>query len=95
MEFTQLKAILSTLAILAALVLLIGSGRGEKTFSDYFELKASREVLKQAVERLEKDIARLEIEITKINESRSYAEKVYRDKYHFTEENETIMFISD
>jgi cell division protein FtsB len=95
MEFAHLKNVLQLFALLAASVLLIGSWRGENTFGDYFELKTSQQVLKKAVQHLEHDIARLENEITKINESTSYAEKVYRDKYHYTEADETIMFISD
>ncbi len=74
---------------------MIGTWRGDKTFGDYFELKASQLVLKKAVGTLEGDISRLEEEIMKITESPSYARKVYRDKYHRTEEHETIMFLGD
>lgn len=95
MEFSYLKTVLQVLALSAALILLIGSWRGENAFADYFELRASQQVLKRAVQDLEADIARIEGEITKINESTSYAQKVYRDKYHYTEPDETIMFISD
>ncbi len=93
--FVHLRAILTLLLLLLGIVLLNGSLRGESSFSDYFALKNSQQVLKQAISNLEQDIAYLELEIKKVNESVSYAQKIYRDRYHYTESNENIMFFGD
>ena len=82
--------------LVAAIVILgIASFRGKTSVLDYFDLKESSLVLKEALNDLELDIDRLRLEIRRIKESPSYAHKVLRDKYHITEEGESIIFFAD
>lgn len=82
--------IISTAAVLA-----IGMVRGENPFNRYFKLSESREVLAETVDSLENEISHLSEELEKIQKSPNYAQKVLRDKYHVTEENESIIFFAD
>ncbi|MGC5189163.1 septum formation initiator family protein, partial [Escherichia coli] len=61
----------------------------------YFEIKKSREVLRQTVASLEQENETLAGEFERIRTSPSYARKVLRDKYHLTEEGEDIIFFAD
>jgi cell division protein FtsB len=79
----------------AALSLTIGVIRGEQSVSRYFELRKSQTTLKKAVEELDRHNIELADEITKIQQSPAYAEKVLRDKYHVTHEGEKIIFFAD
>lgn len=81
--------------VVAILTLTIASFRGQTNVFDYFDLKESSLVLKQALSDIEMDIDRLRLEIKRIKESPSYAHKVLRDKYHITEEGESIIFFAD
>ncbi|NRA44613.1 MAG: septum formation initiator family protein [Oligoflexales bacterium] len=83
------------LLIAAILTLSIASFRGKTSVLDYFDLKESSLVLKDALNKIELDIERLRLEIKRIKESPSYAHKVLRDKYHITEEGESIIFFAD
>lgn len=76
-------------------VLCMGMVRGETTISTYLELKRSRDVLSEAIKSLEEQNSQIELEISKINKSASYAEKILRDKYHVVEEGEQIVFFAN
>ena len=80
---------------LGCLVITIGMLRGESSIHGYFELKKSRDVLKQTVESIKAENASLGDEIMRIKKSPSYARKVLRDKYHVTDENEDIVFFPE
>lgn len=80
---------------LGIVVLLMGLARGTTTVSGYYELKRSREVLKQTVASLQSETEQIAAEIERIRTSPSYARKVLRDKYHLTEPNEDIVFFAD
>jgi hypothetical protein len=86
---------LAALLVSGAVVLGAGMLRGESTVDGYFELKNSREVLSDTVERLRKENAALSDEIMRIKESPSYARKVLRDKYHVTDPDEDIVFFAE
>ncbi|MFK7826036.1 MAG: septum formation initiator family protein [Oligoflexales bacterium] len=79
----------------AILILAIASFRGKTSLLDYFDLKESSLVLKDALNDIELDIYNLRLEIKRIRESPSYAQKVLRDKYHITEDGESIIFFAD
>ena len=83
------------LIIATALVLVAGSLRGRQTIATYFDLLHTRQTLRDTVNSLESQNKQLELEIHKIQNSPAYAKKVLRDKYHVTEENETIIFFGD
>jgi len=89
------KVFLTSLMVLASLVVLIGMVRGEHSIAGYFSLKDSRDVLSDAVSKLHSENARISGEILKLKKSKSYAKKVLRDKYHITEEGEKIIFFAD
>lgn len=76
---------------------MLGAGmlRGQSSVEGYFELKESRGVLSETVERLRKENADLANEIMRIKESPSYARKVLRDKYHVTDPDEDIVFFAE
>ncbi|MBM4250417.1 MAG: septum formation initiator family protein [Deltaproteobacteria bacterium] len=80
---------------LGVIVLLMGLARGTTTVSGYYDLKRSREVLKQTVASLQTETEQIAAEIERIRTSPSYARKVLRDKYHLTEPNEDIVFFAD
>ena len=79
----------------AAVVLLIGISRGESSISGFFDLKESEKKLEATVEGLRQENKNLMDEIEKIEKSKGYAQKVLRDRYHVTQENEHILFFSD
>jgi cell division protein FtsB len=86
---------LAALLVSGTVVLGAGMLRGQSSVDGYFELKRSREVLSETVERLRKENAALSEEILRIKESPSYARKVLRDKYHVTDPDEDIVFFAE
>ncbi len=76
-------------------VLVVGMIRGESSIRAYIDLLRSQEVMEKAVFNLEAENEALHSEINKIRSSAEYARKVLKDKYHLTEENETILFYAD
>lgn len=80
---------------LAALVLVTGLLRGSGGIEDFFALRESRDRLAETVEKLKHETEALEDEIHKIKTSKSYATRVFKDKYHVTEEGERIIFFAD
>lgn len=80
---------------LAMIVLLVGIFRGEGTADSYMALARSRDRLKEALAKIQKETDDLEEEIHKIKFSKEYAKKVYKDKYHATESGENIVFFPD
>ena len=89
------KKITQTLYVLSTIALLIATFRGETSLSDYYRLQESAQVLQGALDKMKTEIGQLELEIEKIKESSSYAQKVLRDKYHITDDNEFIIFFAD
>ncbi len=86
---------LKILILLSFVVLSIGAWRGENSVFKFFELRKSELVLEKTVAALEDENQKLRNEIEKITASTSYAKKILREKYHVTEENETIVFFAD
>lgn len=86
---------LTVLVFASVVVLNIGLWRGDGSFEDYFELRQSRRVLSERVEKLSKENEKLSKEITRLKGSPSYARKVLRDRYHITEPNEDIVFLAE
>lgn len=86
---------LKLLITLSFVVLTIGALRGENSVFKYFELQKSEAVLQETVANLETENELLQSEIQKISQSTNYARKILREKYHVTEENETIIFFAD
>ena len=89
------RSIHHILLFAAITILAIASFRGKTSILDYFDLKESALVLKDALNDIELDIHDLRREIKRIKESPSYAQKVLRDKYHITEDGESIIFFAD
>jgi cell division protein FtsB len=85
----------TVLLVIGIIVLCLGLARGTTTVGGYYELKRSREVLKQTVATLQSETEQISAEIERIRTSPSYARKVLRDKYHLTEANEDIVFFAD
>ncbi len=81
--------------VLGCLVIGVGMVRGESSVKGYFDLRKSRDVLKQTVEGLKTENTSLNDEIMRIKKSPSYARKVLRDKYHVTDEDEDIVFFPE
>ena len=76
-------------------LLALGSIRGENSFSTWFELKNSLNILQNTVAGLKQQNEELRKEIFKIRSSSAYAQKVLKDKYHLTDEKEEIIFLAD
>ena len=83
------------IVLMSISVLLVGIFRGENPYKRYWELIDSKIILQDAVEDLSTDVDHLTLEIKRIEKSPSYARRVFRDKYHITEENESIVFFAD
>ncbi|MCX6124847.1 MAG: septum formation initiator family protein [Proteobacteria bacterium] len=79
----------------ATLVFAVGIYRGETSVSRYISLKDSEVILSKAVEEIARENQRLGLEIFKLKQSKDYARKVLRDKYHATEADEKIMYFAD
>jgi cell division protein FtsB len=83
------------LLVLAAIVLNVGIVRGSSTLDTYLNLRKSRDVLTNSVDRLRRENDELSTEIMRLKKSPNYARKVLRDKYHVTEQDESIVFFAD
>lgn len=94
-KFEDPRIFASGLLCFGVVVLSLGIFRGQSSMHSYKALKESRSVLKNAVTNLESENHALEEEITKLKKSKSYAQKVLRDKYHVTEPGENIIFFPD
>ncbi len=79
----------------ATIVITVGVLRGETSISRYFSLKKSRIVLEEAVASLKAENEQLAREVTMIKESKAYARKVLREKYHVTDDDEKIIYYAD
>ena len=79
----------------ATLVITVGVFRGETSLARYFSLSKSKSILQERVAELESENADLSQEIPRIKESKSYARKVLRDKYHVTDDDEKIVYYAD
>ena len=83
------------LYVYATLVISVGVFRGETSIGRYFSLIKSRAVLEEAVSGLRTENSRLSEEISRIKQSKEYARKVLREKYHVTDEDEKIVYYAD
>ena len=79
----------------ATAMILIGVLRGQTSIASYFSLIKSKHILEETVQNLQNENEKLSEEITRIKESKSYARKVLREKYHVTEEGEKIIYYAD
>lgn len=79
----------------ATVVISIGVFRGETSIARYFSLTKSKHILEERVAEIEAENAGLSQEILRIKESKSYARKVLRDKYHVTDDDEKIIYYAD
>jgi cell division protein FtsB len=86
---------LGVLYIYATIVISVGVLRGETSFGRYFALTKSRTILEEAVNGLRAQNTRLSEEISRIKESKAYARKVLREKYHVTDDGEKIVYYAD
>ena len=79
----------------ATLVIAVGVFRGETSVGKFFSLSKSKVILEEAVVGLKAENEHLAGEIIQIKESKAYARKVLREKYHVTDENEKIIYYAD
>ncbi len=89
------RVLLTPVLCYAAVVLAIGIFRGDHSIGRYFELRESREILTKTVGDLQSENTALSKEIVKLKQSKGYARKVLRDKFHITDEDEKIIFFAD
>jgi cell division protein FtsB len=83
------------LYVFATLVIIVGVFRGQTSVSSYFSLMKSKAILEETVSGIRVENEKLNDEITRIRESKSYARKVLREKYHVTEDGEKIIYYAD
>lgn len=76
-------------------VFISGFLRGEHSIINYFSLLKSKENLQKEVDLIRRESKTIASEILKIKTSKSYANRVYKDRYHITEKNESILFFAD
>ena len=82
------------LIIFGIVVLVTGIIRGRSTVTRTYQLERSAEILREQINQLKAENDTLATEITKIENSKSYARKVLRDRYHFLDHNENIVFFA-
>lgn len=90
-----MRLVLRLLLSFGIVVLGIGIVRGRSSLTHSYRLERSAAVLRQQLAQLEAENRALANEINKIKNSRSYARKVLRDRYHLTEHRENIVFFAD
>lgn len=79
----------------ATVVIAVGVFRGETSVGKFFSLSKSKVILEETVVGLKAENEHLAGEIIQIKESKAYARKVLREKYHVTDENEKIIYYAD
>ena len=77
------------------MVIAIGILRGETSIARYFSLSKSKYILEETVASLKAENEHLAKEILMIKESKAYARKILREKYHVTEDGEKIIYYAD
>lgn len=90
-----MRHVLRLLLSFGIVVFGIGIVRGRRSLTHNYRLERSAAVLRQQLVQLEAENRALANEINKIKNSRSYARKVLRDRYHLTEHGENIVFFAD
>ena len=90
-----MELILRLLLIFGIIVLAIGIVRGRSSLTVNYHLERSATTLRQQLAQISAENSALENEIRKIKNSRSYARKVLRDRYHLTERGENIFFFAN
>ena len=83
------------LIIFGIVVLVTGIIRGRSTVTRTYQLERSADILREQINQLKAENETLSTEITKIENSKSYARKVLRDRYHFLDRNENIVFFAE
>jgi cell division protein FtsB len=89
------KTIINLSFGLGILVTIFGIFNGEVGYKEFRELQKSKVILEKAVEGLEKNVSSLEYEIKKIKNSPAYAKRVLKDKYHYKDAGEELIFLPD
>jgi cell division protein FtsB len=84
-----------SLYIFATVVIVVGVLRGPTSISSYFSLLKSKAILEETVSGIQAENQRLSDEIARIRESKDYARKVLREKYHVTDDGEKIIYYAD
>lgn len=80
---------------IGSLLLILSLFRGRLGIEDYWNLKASHRILTATVEDLSKENHQLNQEIELLTHHPAYARKILRDKYHYAEDHEHIVFFGD
>ena len=86
---------LRIILLFGTVVLLVGIWRGENSIAHSYHLQRSAEALRQHIAQLTADNKQLADEIKKLRNSKSYARRVLRDRYHLVEDDENIIFFAD
>jgi cell division protein FtsB len=81
--------------MLFSMLMIFSVFNGEHSLKNYFTLKKTKIKFEQRVAKLQSEVDDFQNEITKIKESKEYARKVLRDKYHTIDKNEKIVFFDD
>jgi cell division protein FtsB len=79
----------------ATFVIVVGIFRGETSIARYFSLTKSKYILEETVANLKAENEHLSGEIHRIKESKDYARKILREKYHVTDDGEKIIYYAD
>ena len=77
------------------LLLVAANFRGRGNYSDLKSLRESKNVLEQVVIGLQQEVDQLNVEVRLAHSSPAYALRLLKDRYHYTEPNEQILFFGD
>jgi len=84
-----------SLSLLASVVLLNGIFRTHTSVYGYKRLLHNKKIMLDSLEGKRAKNKSLENKIHRLMSSRVYARKLLRDRYHFREDGEDMMYISD
>lgn len=89
------KIILIFMMFYGIVVLSVGLFNSSNSFYNFFKLKKTQKILQITVKNLEEENTKILNEIQKIKISSDYAQKILKDKYHFTNTKEKILFVEE
>ncbi len=86
------RTLVNVCFVLGLMVTFFGVFNGDVSYSNYQELKKSKSILAKAVADLESRSQMFSLEIDKLKKSPAYATRVLKDKYHYRDGDEQLIF---
>lgn len=85
----------NSLIVVFTVALFSGIYQNKEAYKEYRKLKNAEIHLQNKVDSLNNQIETMQSEIDNIRSSAVYAKKILKDKYHVTDDDETIIFFDE